>query len=153
MKTKYYIAYGSNMDERQMAFRCPHARLVGKSVVDGYELLFKGSLTGSYATIEPNKNEFVPVLIWEITNADEKSLDIYEGYPTFYYKKNIKVTVEDKELAAMVYIMDEKRKLGIPSDRYFNVLKRAYQKFGFDYKILKKAYENSKEVTNENDKA
>lgn len=153
MKTKYYIAYGSNMDERQMAFRCPHARLVGKSVVDGYELLFKGSLTGSYATIEPNKNEFVPVLIWEITNSDEKSLDSYEGYPTFYYKKNIKVEVEGKEVTAMVYIMDEKRRLGIPSDRYFNVLKRAYQKFGFDYKILKKAYDNSKEVINENDKA
>lgn len=153
MKTKYYIAYGSNMDENQMAYRCPHARLVGKSVVEGYELLFKGSQTGSYATIEPSKYEFVPVLIWEITSDDERSLDIYEGYPTFYYKKNLKVMVEGEELTAMVYIMDEKRKLGIPSDRYFGVLKRAYRKFDFDLAILKWAFNKSVRAIYGNDEA
>ncbi len=146
MKTKYYIAYGSNMDERQMAFRCPHARLVGKSVVEGYELLFKGSQSGSYATIEPKESSVVPVLIWQITKSDERNLDIHEGYPTFYYKKNLKVMVEGEELTAMVYIMDEKRKLGIPSDRYYGVLKRAYHKFGFDLVILKWAFNKSVEA-------
>ena len=28
---KRYIAYGSNMDERQMAHRCPTARLLGQT--------------------------------------------------------------------------------------------------------------------------
>ena len=45
---KLYIAYGSNMDEEQMAFRCPTATLVGTAIVEGYELMFKGSRTGSY---------------------------------------------------------------------------------------------------------
>ena len=35
---KLYIAYGSNMDEEQMAFRCPTATLVGTAIVEGYEL-------------------------------------------------------------------------------------------------------------------
>ena len=52
---KLYIAYGSNMDEEQMAFRCPTAILVGTAIVEGYELMFKGSRTGSYATIEPKE--------------------------------------------------------------------------------------------------
>ena len=39
---KLYIAYGSNMDEEQMAFRCPTATLVGTAIVEGYELMFKG---------------------------------------------------------------------------------------------------------------
>ena len=45
---KLYIAYGSNMDEGQMAHRCPTARLLGQTEVEGYRLLFKGSLTGAY---------------------------------------------------------------------------------------------------------
>lgn len=151
MKTKYYIAYGSNMDEKQMAYRCPNARLVGKSEVKGYELLFKGSQTGSYATIEPKENSIVPVLVWQITKVDEKNLDLYEGFPTFYYKKNLKVMIEGEELTAMVYIMDEKRELGVPSNRYFNVLDSAYCKFGFDYSILEKAYDKSMEVVYGND--
>ena len=27
---KYYIAYGSNMDEEQMAYRCPTAQLLAE---------------------------------------------------------------------------------------------------------------------------
>ena len=143
---KLYIAYGSNMDERQMAYRCPNAELIGESEVKDYELLFKGSQTGSYATIEPKKGKAVPVLIWKITEDDEQSLDLYEGYPTFYYKKNLTVTVDGEELTAMVYIMHENRLLGIPTNHYFDILDRAYQKFGFNYNILIDAYIKSREA-------
>lgn len=143
MKTKLYIAYGSNMDIGQMAYRCPGAKLIGTSQVEGYRLLFKGSQTGAYATIEPAKGCTVPVLIWEITEKDEQSLDRYEGFPTFYYKKNLTVFVNSKQKQAMVYIMDERRPLGKPSQRYYKVIEAAYVKFHFDMEILAKALENS----------
>ena len=127
-----------------MAYRCPDAKLVGKSEINGYELLFKGSQTGSYATIEPYKDSTVPVLVWKISANDEKNLDMYEGFPTFYYKKNLKVTVNGKTIRAMVYIMDEKRPIGIPTRHYYNILARAYQKFGFNCEILQDAYIVSK---------
>ena len=39
---RYYIAYGSNLNVRQMKFRCPTARFVGTAVMTGdYELLYK----------------------------------------------------------------------------------------------------------------
>ena len=57
---KYYIAYGSNLNVQQMKFRCPGAKVVGISVIKGYELLYKGSNTGSYLTIEKRKGGIVP---------------------------------------------------------------------------------------------
>lgn len=143
MKKKYYIAYGSNMDIEQMALRCPDAILIGKSELQGYELLFKGSLTGAYATIEASEDFIVPVLIWEISKADEANLDRYEGYPNFYYKKELEVVVEGNKLQAMVYIMDEKRHLGQPSRRYYRILELAYERFGFNLNILISALEKS----------
>lgn len=133
---KLYIAYGSNMDEGQMAYRCPTARLLGRTEVEGYRLLFKGSLTGAYATIEPQEGGSVPVLIWEIGERDEASLDRYEGYPSFYYKKDLTVSLDGQEVTAMVYIMDERRQPGEPSGAYYGVLERAYEKFGFPMETL-----------------
>jgi len=136
---KFYIAYGSNMDERQMAYRCPTARLVGKSEIVGYGLLFKGTKTGAYATIEPKTGSRVPVLLWEIEEEDERNLDRYEGFPAFYYKKNLKLEFNGGKKTAMVYIMDEKRKPGVPSRGYYDIMDRAYDKFGFNKSILKQA--------------
>lgn len=136
---KMYIAYGSNMDEGQMAYRCPTARLLGQTEVEGYQLLFKGSLTGAYATIEPQEGGRVPVLIWEIGERDEASLDRYEGYPSFYYKKDLTVSLGGQEVTAMVYIMDERRRPGEPSSAYYGVLERAYEKFGFPMETLQAA--------------
>ena len=54
-----------------MKYRCPTARIIGTSVIKDYELLFKGSKTGSYLTIEKKKGEQVPVVIWETKESDE----------------------------------------------------------------------------------
>lgn len=49
---KYYLAYGSNLNVQQMKYRCPDAKSVGTAWIHGYQLMFKGSKTGSYLTIE-----------------------------------------------------------------------------------------------------
>ena len=53
MKEKLYIAYGSNLDQRQMARRCPTAEVVCSGMLYGHELLFRGSQFGAVATVEP----------------------------------------------------------------------------------------------------
>ena len=143
MKRKLYIAYGSNMDTSQMAFRCPTAKLIGTSEVEGYRLLFRGSQSGAYATIEEADGYKVPVLVWEIREMDEMKLDRYEGFPTFYYKKDLTVTVNGKREKAMAYIMDERRPLGEPSYQYYKVIEDAYAEFHFDMDILEKALEDT----------
>jgi len=111
MEKKYYLAYGSNLNIRQMRYRCPTAKPIGITVIPDYELLYKGSKTGAYLTIEPKKNGIVPIAVWEVTAEDEKRLDAYEGCPTFYYKKEVRLPVKlasgkTKKLTAFVYIMD-----------------------------------------------
>lgn len=142
--TKLYLAYGSNMDEGQMEERCPDTKLIGKSVVDGYRLLFKGSERGVYATIEQRQGGRLPVLVWEITENDERNLDEYECYPVLYYKEEIPVFLDGKFEKAMAYIMDESQEYGVPQETYYDILERAYQKFEFPMKILTEAYEVSK---------
>ena len=42
MKNKQlYIAYGSNINLEQMAYRCPHSKVVGTSEIKDYELEFR----------------------------------------------------------------------------------------------------------------
>ena len=36
---RLYIAYGSNINLEQMAYRCPNSKVVGKEMLKGYELL------------------------------------------------------------------------------------------------------------------
>ena len=149
MKTKMYIAYGSNMDLEQMQRRCPEAELLGTGRIENWRLMFKGSKTGAYATIEREKGQNVPILLWRITATDEERLDRYEGFPSFYYKRTIQATrtgANDEDLGktrGMVYIMHEERKLGVPSIHYLEVLAKAYEKFGFDEEILGEAYDYS----------
>ena len=142
---KYYIAYGSNMDEGQMVYRCPTAQLLGRTELEDYRLLFKGSKTGAYATIEPEEGSRVPVLVWTIEKEDEKRLDRYEGYQVFYYKKDLEIDLAGKRVTAMAYIMDESREYGKPSEGYYGVLERAYRKYGFLMEILTEAYKISGE--------
>ena len=151
MEKRYYIAYGSNLNVRQMRLRCPSATVLGTANLRGWELLFKGSKTGSYLTIEPCEKGTVPVAIWEVTEQDEKALDRYEGYPSFYYKKEIKVqyrgirTGRRRTVNAFVYIMHEDRPIGVPSDFYMRTCLEGYDSFRFDRRFLIAAYDKSLE--------
>ena len=149
--SKYYLAYGSNLNIRQMAHRCPTAIPVGTAVIKDYRLMFKGSQTGSYLTIEKAKGYEVPVAVWKVEDEDEHYLDCYEGYPTFYYKKDIEIdfiSIKRKlphHARAFVYIMHEDRPLGQPSKYYLEVCAEGYMNFGFDLTRLLQAVTDSKE--------
>ena len=137
---KFYLAYGSNLNVKQMQFRCPDARIVGTAEIPNYQLLFKGSKTGSYLTIEPKQGCTVPVAVWSVSERDELALDRYEGYPHFYYKTELELPLAEtrKKLTAFVYIMHEERKLGIPTSAYIRTCVDGYRQFGFDLKHLRK---------------
>lgn len=150
MKKRYYIAYGSNLNIWQMKMRCKTAKIIGTSVIENYMLMFKGSKTGFYLTIEPKENEKVPVGIWEVTADDEIALDRYEGFPDFYYKKDMVLPVKNMKsgkisnLKAFVYIMHEDRQLGIPTERYFKTCADGYKDFNFPLETLFHALDYSK---------
>ncbi len=149
MKKRYYIAYGSNLNLNQMRVRCPQAKVVGTAELKDYELLFKGSKTGSYLTIEKKVGSTVPVAVWETTEEDEAALDHYEGFPTFYYKTEMELDIKGimaddiGQRSCYVYIMHEDRRIGIPSFYYIRTCLNGYRDFGFDEGLLWDAVENS----------
>lgn len=126
-----YFAYGSNINLEQMAWRCPGAEVFGPAVLEGYELLFRGnSRRGSgVATIAPKEGSQVYGLLWQITSGNEKTLDIYEGYPSLYEKETLRVrTPNGRSFGVMAYVMTNERMRvpASPSLHYYNGIKEGF---------------------------
>lgn len=132
---RIYIAYGSNMNIGQMADRCPDAKLLGVSQIDGYALEFHGG-RGAVATIVPQEDSRVPVVLWEISERDERNLDRYEGFPRLYVKQDFRVFLGKRKVSAFAYIMASGYDVGIPSEYYYNTILEGYTDNGIDTKPL-----------------
>ena len=145
-RKRYYIAYGSNLSEEQMAFRCPEAKPVGMAVLKDMKLVFR-----IHATIEPCPGRVVPVLIWEISEQDERSLDRYEGWPRYYRKEEMQITMTNfrglnpRKVTAMVYIMTEGREITPPMKGYYDVIEKGYTRYGFNKYQLALAMKEARE--------
>ena len=134
---RLYIAYGSNINLEQMANRCPNSKVIGKEMLKGYELEFRG-----VATIVPKENAEVPVLIWEIDGRDEHSLDKYEGFPNYYRKELFEIDVNGEKKECMAYLMNNGH-ISPPMSYYYNDIKQGYEANGMDTSYLRAALEKS----------
>ena len=128
-----YLAYGSNLHIEHMQQRCPTAEVLGTSTLHGYRLVFNG-----VATIEPDPDRSVPVLLWDIKPADEIPLDRYEGYPQLYRRETVQVELDGKTVDAMAYIMNPKG-IAPPSPYYYDVIRKGYEMNGLDIAVLEQA--------------
>jgi gamma-glutamylcyclotransferase (GGCT)/AIG2-like uncharacterized protein YtfP len=136
-KTKY-IAYGSNLNLEQMAYRCPTAKVVGSAMLKGYRLTFR-----TYATLEPDPAAEVPVAVWELEPRDEASLDRYEGYPQLYRKEAVDIEVRGIPMKAMVYLMNY-GKATMPTAYYYRTIAEGYDDVGLDKAYLEAALEDTR---------
>lgn len=137
---KLYVAYGSNINLRQMEKRCPTAVPVSAGFLSDFELEFRG-----VANIVPKKDAKVPVLLWRIRDYDERSLDIYEGFPRLYRKENVKLNLENSTCEAMVYVMNS-GEIAPPSDYYLDVIRQGYLAVGLDMSYLEDAVDRAYEI-------
>lgn len=143
-ENRIYLAYGSNLNREQMAWRCPYATVVGPIRLEGFRLLFRGYTGSAVATIEPDENFSVPALLWEITPRCEEALDRYEGWPRLYRKEWLTVPFGEKETDALVYVMNEGPPLGRPGRGYLGAILAGYKSAGFDRAVLEEAIEASR---------
>lgn len=145
MKTKLYLAYGSNLNLGQMAHRCPDSKVAGKAELPGYRLLFRGRPGNAHATIEESEGHTVPALLWKVSVRDEACLDRYEGYPYYYGKVQIPVELDGKTVSAMAYVMQPGFDLNKPSPSYLHTIREGYRASGFDQAILDTALEETRQ--------
>ena len=106
----------------QMAYRCPHSKVIGTSEIKDFELEFRG-----VATIVPNKGASVPVLIWELDERDLPTLNKYEGYPSFYRQEKMTFEMDGKTYEGMAYLINY-GELSPPSSRYYNTIYKGTKK-------------------------
>lgn len=141
---RIYLAYGSNMHLEQMKMRCPDSKRLGVSVIEGYSLEFHDG-GNAVATIVPKDGSEVPVVVWEISERDERSLDRYEGFPRLYFKKDFKVYLGKRKVDVFAYIMAHGYEIGLPSEYYYNVILEGYTANNIDTKPLFAALYRSRE--------
>ncbi len=129
-----YFAYGSNMDEGRMKSRCPRARILGPGVMPGFELTFRKSGSGYYASIDPREGALVPLLIWAVNKEDLESLDRYEGVgnPLCYLRLWGPAKYGTSEVEGYYYRLPFSRPQGQADQAYLDLIDRAHLRWGFD---------------------
>ena len=128
-----YIAYGSNLNKRQMSKRCPNATPLGKMYLPDYKLVFRG-----VADIEESKGDYVPVGLWSVTDYCIKALDRYEGVPRLYSR----VYLED---IGFTYMMNSRDYYSSPMLPYLESIEEGYNDFGFGDTDLEKLVDLSQQ--------
>tara|TARA_R110000822_G_scaffold24746_3_gene75151 strand:+ start:136 stop:609 length:474 start_codon:yes stop_codon:yes gene_type:complete len=130
-----YGAYGSNLNVAQMQLRCPNAKRVGTIKLNDWRLVFR-----RVADIEPCEGESVELGLWQITEECLGALDMYEGFPHLYYRRNIaSAAVDGLEQPVMSYLMVDSQTVTAPADGYLGVIAAGYRDFGLDVMKLKDA--------------
>ncbi len=128
-----YAAYGSNMDPAQMAERCPHSPQRGTGWLEGWRLTFGGEdigWEGALATVVEEAGQRVFVVLYEISEHDEQSLDRWDGATLGYYDKiRVRVATLDGDVVAWLYVLDAYEG-GLPSARYLGIVSDAAEVAG-----------------------
>jgi gamma-glutamylcyclotransferase (GGCT)/AIG2-like uncharacterized protein YtfP len=129
------FAYGSNMDARQTAERCPGARRVGAATLPRHRLTFGGwsdSWGGAVATVARARGAQVPGVVYEVPYPDLLALDRFEGVPFQYDRRWARVTLGQGRgpIHAYVYELVDPEP-ALPSRGYLERIARAYAILGF----------------------
>jgi gamma-glutamylcyclotransferase (GGCT)/AIG2-like uncharacterized protein YtfP len=132
---RLYFAYGSNLSKKQMAFRCPESEPVGAFHLDGLELVLRG-----VANVEASEAGRVSGAIYRISEADEDTLDRYEGFPTFYQKHHFRAKIDGEEHEVMYYALAEP-KYKRARDGYIETIREGYVDWELDTASLDLAIE------------
>ena len=128
-----YAAYGSNLDPGQMRDRCPASPLLTTGWVEGWRLTFGGEdlgWEGSLATLVEDAAWSVFVALYDVTPADARRLDEWEGASAGIYRKvRLRVQTLEGPVLAWTYALDGYEG-GLPSARYLGIVAEAAERAG-----------------------
>lgn len=128
-----YAAYGSNLHPQWMAERAPHSPLVGPGWLQGWRLTFGGedvSIHGAIATIVEDPASQVFVMVYALTDADERGLNDFEALDFGLYRRiHVRVAMLDRDVTAWLYVLDAFEG-GTPSRLYLHDIVSAAEAAG-----------------------
>lgn len=129
---RWYFAYGMNTNIRGMKQRCPKAVCHGAAVLSDHKFVFR-----THADIEVSPGNQVQGVLWAITEDCEQSLDMLEGYPYYYNKKEVILESQHAvdgmtKFLAMVYYMNDQNDVASPGTLYLSSLLEGYEENSVD---------------------
>ncbi len=142
VNNKLYFAYGGNTNKIHMTKHYPNVTFVCKGILKDYKVIFRDTqpfkernteltqLESAYCDITKSKNDIVEGVVYQIDEKSKEKLDIQEKVPLLYIVKEIEVETENKKkITVFTYIMREdiECKIGVPTERYCNIVKNGYQ--------------------------
>lgn len=95
---KLYFAYGSNMNQTRIEQRIGEVVRLGKHVIFGYKLAFNcGYEDKRFCNIiaTGNNDDFVEGVVYELSTAQLRALDRFEGAPRWYTRFSHKYNKKD----------------------------------------------------------
>jgi gamma-glutamylcyclotransferase (GGCT)/AIG2-like uncharacterized protein YtfP len=114
-----------------MAQRCLHSPLRSTGWLPGWRITFGGEgWDGALPTLVEDTGSQIFVALYDVTEADESTLDGWEGADQGLYRKvRVRVATLDGEQPAWVYVLDDFEG-GIPSARTLGLLADAAEAAG-----------------------
>lgn len=111
MEQVYYFAYGSNMNQQDLDKYCinrqrPRIDLITKNprtgILKKYRLDFNyysstrgGGAANLEGPLEPDSNEFVEGVLFELTEDEMKTINSKEGAPNYYHQIDVMVALKN----------------------------------------------------------
>lgn len=129
-----YLAYGMNTNIEQMAYRCPSAISYGRYDITDHRLVFRGVADAVYSP-----GDTLQCVLWDITRNCEEALDMLEGFPYFYDKKEVEVEFMGIKDYAMMYYMVNPYNTSHPNHSYKEMLEEGYYVHGLDLEQIYQA--------------
>jgi gamma-glutamylcyclotransferase (GGCT)/AIG2-like uncharacterized protein YtfP len=121
------------MDPAQMLERCPHSPQSGIGWLEGWRLTFGGedlSWEGALATVVEDADERVFVVLYEVSESDERALDRWDGATLGFYRTlKVRVAALEGDKLAWLYVLNDYEG-GLPSARYLGIMADAAEAAG-----------------------
>jgi gamma-glutamylcyclotransferase (GGCT)/AIG2-like uncharacterized protein YtfP len=120
-----YFAYGMNTNLAEMERRCPTAVCLGAAWINDYEFVFR-----THADIAESAGSLCYGVLWDITKADLRALDMLEGYPYYYNRFRVRVNLGDHFVYALTYQMNDQTYMQEPGQGYLETVTDGYRQNG-----------------------
>ena len=116
MNKTYLFAYGSMKQGFRNHFRLENDKFIGKAItVEKYNMYPAESFNYPYG-IENDKRWQLHGDLFELTSTNISEIDIFEGAPDYYYRKEIEVICNNATHSAFVYFRNSQNPTGMDAD-------------------------------------
>lgn len=151
MKQQLYFAYGSNLNDARMEWRCPDSVPLFAATLPGYRLTFQSNGRSGVANVVKDPGGSVPGFCYMLTKRCMETLDRFEGVPTTYDRMFVTVTgARGHKVEAMTYAMVGAPPVDLPDEPYFALIYDGYKTKTLDRYALTQAVLDTARIVEEN---